>query len=84
MVAPAERKEAEAEERKEIEPAAAPGVAPPTAKVVARPRVEAPGKADTVKMGTKVVGGDGTKEKPQVQRYIFIVRGRQICFINYL
>ena len=85
VVAPAERKEAEAEERKETEPccfcpepAAAPEVAPPTAKVVARPRVEAPGKADTVKMGTKVVGGDGTKEKPQVQRYILTMRGRQI------
>ena len=71
---------AEAEEQKEVKievktsepvPAAAAEVAPPTAKVVARPRVEAPGKADTVKMGTKVVGIDGTKEKAQarIQRY---------------
>ena len=73
---------AEAEEQKEVKievktskPVAAAAadaeVAPPTAKVVARPRVEAPGKADTVKMGTKVVGSDGTKEKAQarIQRY---------------
>ena len=75
----AEKTEAKAEEQKEIEPccfcpepaapAAAAEVAPPTAKVAARPRVEAPGKADTVKIWTKVVGGDVTKEKAEVTRY---------------
>ena len=40
--------------------------AAPTATVAPRQRVEAPGKADTVKMGTKVVGG--TKAQSESQR----------------
>ena len=81
MVASAEKEPAVAE-RKEVPAEKEPAVAEQkevatevtradalTAKVAERPMVEAPGKADTVKMGIKVVGGDTNTEKPQVQRY---------------
>ena len=79
VVAPAEKEPAVAEE-KEVEHAVAEQkeVAAradgPAAKVAERPRVEAPGKADTVKMGIKVVGGDipcksnGVRMKPWIGR----------------
>ena len=62
VVAPA------AEEQKEVA-AEATRTDASTVKVAERPKVEAPGKADTVKMGIKVVGGNTNKDKPQVQRY---------------
>ena len=66
-VTPAE-KEPAAEEQKEVEAEATRADAS-TVKAAERSKVEAPGKADTVKMGIKVVGGNTNKDKPQVQRY---------------